>query len=80
MLNTAKELEGCERLLPAETEATDKTEPKKDTCRYGEFHEHLPIEMKFKPPVVKKQLLGPIDGIFYLVFEEHEQEPDDEFE
>ena len=78
VLMAAKELEGCERLLPAEEQAKYETEPIKDTCRYGEFQEHFPVELKFKAPSGKKQLLGPVDGIFYLVLEEHETESEDD--
>jgi hypothetical protein len=60
------------RLLPEEDQ--ELTEPKKDSCRYGEFEERLQIEMKFRKP--KWRTLGPINGLFYLIFEEDEEEED----
>ena len=77
-LKEAKELEGNERLLPADEQYTDKeVEPSEDTCRYGKFHEIFQINMMFNKYRMSK--LGPIKGIFYLVFEEEEEEEVEEF-
>ena len=71
VLRERQELENQKRLLPAEKQGPDETgELKKDTCRYGDFNEQFQIEMKFKKPKVTK--VGPVNGIFYLIFEEEE--------
>jgi hypothetical protein len=75
VINTLRQqtkLEGKTRLLPKEDQ--ELAEPKKDSCRYGEFEERLQIEMKFRKP--KWRTLGPINGLFYLIFEEDEEEED----
>ena len=75
VLKETEELMGNRRLLPAHEQYTDdKMEPSKDTCRYGTFHQVFQIEMKFKKPKVKK--VGPVKGIFYLIFEEEEEDSD----
>ena len=69
-------LKGQERLLPAENQkAAEKVEPSKDTCRYGQFQERFQIEMKFKKP--DATTVGPVKGIFYLLFEEEEESEDE---
>jgi hypothetical protein len=44
----------------------------KDSYRYGDFHEQFQIELKFKKPSTTK--MGPVNGVFFLVFEEEEDE------
>jgi hypothetical protein len=66
------DLKGKTRLLPKEHQ--ELAEPKKDSCRYGEFEERFQIEMKFEKS--KRKMLGPVNGIFYLIFEEDEEEED----
>jgi hypothetical protein len=56
-----------DRLLPSDEE--EAMEGSTVNCRYGAFREQFPIEMTFKKEIVK---IGPINGIFYLIFQEED--------
>jgi uncharacterized protein YeaO (DUF488 family) len=56
-----------DRLLPSDEAVMEGST---DHCRYGAFREQFAIEMTYKKEKVVK--IGPIDGIFYLIFEEEE--------
>lgn len=70
-LGQAKELQGHERLLPTTDSNPESMEPSVDTYRYGDFRKLFQIDMKFKKTPVK---VGPIHGIFYILFEQEETE------
>ena len=69
-------VDGNPRLKPAIRNdrggKANKPEPDADSCRYGNFSELFQIPLKFKKPQVLK--LGPENGVFYLLFEEEEDE------
>lgn len=70
-LNERGELTGKERLLPADI--PDGLVITSDSCRYGKFHETFQVELNFKKQQIT-QTIGPVDGIFYLLFEEEEKQ------
>jgi hypothetical protein len=70
-LGQVTELQGHERLLPTIDPNLKCMETSVDTCRYGDFRQLLQIDMKFKKTPVK---VGPIHGIFYILFEQEETE------
>jgi hypothetical protein len=65
-----------DRLLPSDEEAA--MEGSMDNCRYGAFREQFSIETTYKKERVMK--IGPIDGNFYLIFEEEEGYDSDDYE
>ena len=68
-ISTAEMLQQNDRLVPAETQ--EEVEPTKDSCRYGKFCQPFEIEMKFKEPT---EVLGPFNGVFYLFFEQKDED------
>lgn len=72
VLKESEELSKNKRLLPAQS--PDAFVTSSDICRYGKFQEMFQVELNFKKPRVTKSI-GPINGIFYLLFEEEEEDP-----
>ena len=70
----SQEVEFNPRLKPTpeKVDKLNKIEPDADSCRYGHFSELFQIPLQFKKPHFVK--IGPDNGIFYILFEEEEEQ------
>lgn len=74
------EMEGVKdnpKLCPASKDALVSKEPDVDSCRYGTFHEMFQVDLSFKRAIKR---IGPVNGIFYALFQPEEKQVDDGFD